>query len=176
MIPTISLLVDTGGTAAYRMQAQTIYGIRFAKPISPAFGLELNLGAGSGKLELVSSDVIELKTSVWFADLRGRLRIAGGDNAALGLLFGAGWTQYSSGLFDAAHEADDDTKFKGTATGIVGLGFKGKLGDRAIFSFDATDRIHEQGIDAPLLSGGGFAEKTQHDASFTFGLAFPLGS
>lgn len=176
MIPMTSLLADTSGNGGFRMQAHTIYGLRFAKPMSPSLGLELNLGAGSGSMQVASTDVIDLDFAVYFADLRARLRVAGNDDTQLGIIAGAGWTQYSSGFFDAAHEADEDTKFKGTVTGIVGLGFQAKVTDRLMFSFDATDRIHEQGIDAAGLDSDQYAKYLQHDATFTFGLTFPLGN
>jgi len=176
MIPMTSLLVDTSGTGGFRMQAHTIYGVRFAKPMSPSLGLELALGTGSGSLQSYSTEIIEIKTAVYFADLRARLRVAGGDDTQLGVIVGAGWTQFGAGLFDAAHEADDDTKFAGTVTGIVGLGFKAKVGDRITLSFDASDRIHEQGVEAPGLDTEQYAKKLQHDVTLTAGLAFPLGS
>jgi hypothetical protein len=176
MIPMTSLLADTSGSGGFRTQAHTIYGVRFARPMSPSLALELALGAGSGSLQVASTDVIDLKSAVYFADLRARLRVAGGDDAQLGIIAGAGWTQFSSGLFDAAHEADPDTKLAGRVTGIVGLGFQAKVGDRLTFSFDATDRIHEQGIDAPGLDTDQYTKFLQHDATFTFGLAFPLGN
>jgi hypothetical protein len=176
MIPMTSLLADTSGNGGFRMQAHTIYGLRFAKAMSPSLGLELALGAGSGSMQVASTDVIDLDFAVYFADLRARLRVAGDDDTNLGIIAGAGWTQFSSGFFDAAHEADEDTKFKGTATGIVGLAFQAKVTDRLIFSFDATDRIHEQGIDAAGLDTDQYAKYLQHDATFTFGLAFPLGN
>lgn len=175
MIPMRSMLVDTGGTAGFRMQAHTIYGMRFSKPMSPSLGLELALGAGSGTLEAVGTDVIDLKTSVYFADARARLRIAGDDDAQLGAIVGAGWTQFSSGLFDAAHEADEDTRFKGTITGMVGLGFNARLSNRVSVSVDALDRIHEQGVDAPGLNTDQYVKKMQHDVTVAAGLSFPLG-
>lgn len=175
MIPLQSLLLDTAGTAGFRMQSHAIYGFRVAKPMSPSLGIELAFGAGSGTLEGVSTEVLELKTAVYFADLRARLRVAGDDDTELGAIVGAGWTQFSSGLFDAANEADDETKFKGTVTGIFGLGLTAKLGGRVTLSVDLTDRIHEQGIDAPGLSSDQFTDKLQHDLTFSAGLAFPLG-
>jgi hypothetical protein len=175
MVPLQSLLLDTAGTAGFRMQAHTIYGVRVTKPMSPSLGVEFAFGAGSGSLEAVSTEVFELQTAVYFADLRARFRVAGDDNTQVGAILGAGWTQFSSGLFDAAHEADEDTRFKGTVTGILGLGLTAKLGDRITLSVDATDRIHEQGIDAPGLSTGQFNDKLQHDLTFSAGLAFPLG-
>jgi len=176
MIPMTSLLADTGGTGGFRMQAHTIYGLRFTRAMSPSLGLELAFGAGSGSMQAASTDVIDLDFAVYFADLRARLRVAGDDDTQLGIIAGAGWTQFSSGFFDAAHEADEDTQFKGTVTGIVGLGFQAKVSDRLILSFDATDRIHEQGVDAAGLDTDQYAKYLQHDATFTFGLTFPLGN
>jgi len=176
MLPMTSLLVDTAGAAAFRMQTHTIYGVRFGKAMSPSLGLELALGAGSGELESVAVDVLNIKMSVYFADLRARLRLAGNDDNHLGLIAGAGWTQFSSGLFDAAHEGDDEIQLKGTVTGIVGLGYQAKISDRITLSFDATDRIHEQGIESPGITDGQFNDKLQHDVTFTAGLVFPLGN
>ena len=175
MIPMRSMLVDTAGASGFRMQAHTIFGIRFSKPMSPSLGLELALGAGSGSLQAVSAEVLDLKTSVYFADLRARFRIAGDDDTQLGAIIGAGWTQFSSGLFDAAHEGDEDTRFAGTITGMVGLGLKAKLGGRVTLAIDALDRIHEQGVEAPGLSTDQFSQKLQHDVTVSAGLAFPLG-
>jgi hypothetical protein len=174
MLPMRSMLLDTAGSIGYRMQVQTIYGVRLTKPVSPSLGVELALGAGSGEFQIVSSTLFDLKTSVYFADLRARLRVAGDDDTQLALIAGAGWTQFTSGLFDAVHEGDPDTQLKGTATGMIGLGLKAKLGGRITLSVDALDRIHEQGIEAPGISGG-LTELLQHDVTFSTGLAFPLG-
>lgn len=174
MIPMRSLLLDTAGTAGFRMQNQTIFGMQFAKAMSPSLGLELALGAGSGSMQIFSTDVIDLKTSVYFADLRARVRVAGNEDAQLAAVVGAGWTQYTSGLFDAAHEGDPDTQFKGTATGLLGLALKARLGAHANLSFEAIDRIHEQGVDAPGITGG-LTELMQHDITIAAGLSFPLG-
>lgn len=177
MIPMRSLLADTGGAGGFRMQAHTIIGFRLARPMSSKLGLELAVGAGSGEMQAITSgDYPQIKTAVWFADLQARVRLAGNDDANVGAIVGAGWTQFSSGLFDAAHEADENTSFAGRVTGIVGLGFHGKLGEHVLVSFDATDRIHEQGIDAPGLDTDQYTKYLQHDATFTFGLAIPLGS
>lgn len=175
MIPMRSMLLDTAGSAGFRMQTQQIFGVRFAKPMSPTLGLELALGAGSGNFQIVSSDVIDLKTSVYFADVRANLRVAGNDDAQLGVVAGAGWTQFTSGLFDAAHEGDPDTQLKGTATGMIGLALKAKLGSRLTLSVDAMDRIHQQGVDAPGITSG-LTELLQHDVTVSAGLSFPLGS
>jgi hypothetical protein len=174
MLPMRSMLLDTAGSAGFRMQAQTIFGVRVTRPMSPSLGLELALGAGSGSFQVVSTELIDLKTSVYFADLRVNLRVAGNDDARLGVVAGAGWTQYTSGLFDAAHEGDPDTQLKGTVTGMIGLGLKARLGGRLTLSLDALDRIHEQGIDAPAITAG-LNELLQHDVTFSAGLAFPLG-
>jgi hypothetical protein len=173
-LPMRSMLVDTSGSGYFRMQAQTIYGVAISKSMSPRFGLALAAGAGTGELEAVSGgNPLVLRSSLWFADLRARLRVMGNDDADLGAVFGAGWTQYSMGLFDAAHVGDPNTELKGTFTAIVGLGTRAKLGSHLTLAVSALDRIHKQGIDAPGL--GSFEERTQHDMTFAAGLAFPLG-
>jgi hypothetical protein len=173
MLPMRSMLLDTAGSSGFRMQAHTIYGVRIGKPMSPALDLELAAGAGSGDFQAVATETIDLKTSVYFADLRANLRVAGNEDARLSAIAGAGWTQYSSGLFDAAHEGDPDTRLKGTITGMIGLGLRATLGSRLTLSVDVLDRIHEQGIEAPGLSGQ--TEPLQHDITFSAGLSFPLG-
>lgn len=174
MIPMRSLLLDTAGASGFRMQNQTIFGMQFARTMSPSVGLELALGAGSGSMQIFGADVIDLKTSVYFADLRARVRVAGNEDAQLAAVLGAGWTQYTSGLFDAAHEGDPDTQFKGTATGLVGLALKARLGAHANLSVEAIDRIHNQGVEAPGI-GDGFTEPMQHDVTIAAGLSFPIG-
>jgi hypothetical protein len=131
------------------------------------------LGAGDGTLQVVSTEVLDLKTTVYFADLRARFRLAGDEDTQLGAILGAGWTQYSSGLFDAAHEGDEDTYLAGRATGLLGLAFRARLGGRLTLYADAVDRIHEQSIEASSITG--VTDPLQHDVTISAGLSFPLG-
>jgi hypothetical protein len=178
MVPLNNMLTDTtGGSGSYyRMTSHTIYGLRISKQMSPNLMLQFQGGTGKGGFEAVAgSTPIVLSSTVWFADLRGRLRILGNDENNLGVLVGAGWTQFKMGLFDAAHELDSGTKLAGRPTGIVGFGLKGHLAGNAAFTADLTDRIHEQSVDASFLSSS-VITPLQHDLSVTFGLNFPLGS
>ncbi|HET7042139.1 MAG TPA: hypothetical protein VFI13_08960 [Gemmatimonadales bacterium] len=177
MVPLNNILTDTtGGSGSYyRLTPHTVYGLRLAKQMSPSFGLQFQGGTGKGGFEAVAGATpITLTSTVWFADLRGRLRLLGNNDANLGLLVGAGWTQYKMGLFDAAHVLDSGTKLAGRVTGIVGFGFKGHLTGNASFTADLTDRIHEQPMEAAFLSSS-VITPTQHDLSTSFGLNFPLG-
>lgn len=177
MIPLANMLTDSsGGGSYYRMTAHTIYGLRVSRQMSPTLALQLQGGAGKGSFEAASgSTQIVLSSTLWFADLRGRLRLVGSDETNLGLIAGAGWTQFKMGLFDAAHSSDPNTKLAGKVTGIVGLGFKGKLTGSSAFTMDLTDRIHAQPIEASFLSGSTVQKPTQHNVTATFGLNFPLG-
>lgn len=178
MVPLNNMLTDTTGGSGtyYRLNAHTVFGLRLAKQMSPGFALQLQAGTGKGTFEAVSGPTpIALASTVWFADLRGRLRILGNNDANLGVLVGAGWTQFKMGLFDAAHELDSGTKLAGRVTGIVGFGMRAHLVGDAAFTADLTDRIHEQSVDAAFISSA-VIKPMQHDLSVTFGLNFPLGS
>lgn len=178
IFPLRSMIIDTsGGSGSYfRMQTHSIYGLQASRTVATRVAVELSVGVGSGAMEIVAGGTpLTLGSTVYFADLHGRVKIAGTDAAQLGLVAGAGWTQYSMGLFEAAHALSDSIKFKGTVTGVVGLGFRGKVSDRFAVTADLTDRIHSQGLDAPGITGSGDIEKTQHDIAFALGLSFPLG-
>jgi hypothetical protein len=178
VIPLNNMITDTSGGSGsyYRMTSHTVYGLRLSKQMSPGLVLQLQAGAGKGGFEAISGPApIVLSSTLWFADLRGRLRILGSNDANLGLIVGAGWTQFKMGLFDAAHELDSGNKLAGRATGIVGLGVKAHLVGDAALTADLTDRIHEQSVDAPFIASS-VKKPLQHDLSMTFGLNFPLGS
>ena len=176
LIPLKTTVMDTtGGSATYfHFNAQTLYGLRFAKELTPTVALQLQGGVGKGDMEIISgSTPLTLATSLWFADVRARVRIIGPDRANLGVLVGAGWTQFKMGLFDVAHIQNSGNELKGKATGIVGLGVRAHLTGDAAFTADLTDRIHSQPIAAAGLTNA--IEPTQHDLAMTFGLNFPLG-
>lgn len=174
-VPLQSLLVDTAGSAYFKFAAHTTYGLRLDKTMSPSFTLGLALGGGNGEMDIVSGgEALLLPTSFYFIDARARLRLLGNDRADLGAVFGAGWTQWRMGLFDAAEEGDTDTKLEGRMTGTVGLSLRSELSDRVALIVDATDRIHEQPLQAPGIAAG-FKEPLQHDLTFAIGLSFPLG-
>lgn len=152
----------------------TVFGLALAREFSPGMALELVGGAGKGSFEAVSGgELIETGTTLWFTDLRGRVALVRKGDTQLAVIGGVGYSRYQSGLFEAATEIDPDTKWKGTFTGIAGLGVKARLSGRIRLTVDVMDRIHPQGIDAPGL--GALVEKTQHDIMVSAGLSFPLG-
>jgi hypothetical protein len=176
MIPLNTMVMDTAGGTYYKSTAHTIYGLRLTKQMSPSLALQFQGGVGKGGFEAIAgSTPIQLESSVYFADVRVRLRIAGSDATNLGVIGGAGWTQFKNGLFDTAHEQDSSNKLAGRITGIVGLGMRAHLTGDAALTADLTDRIHEQSVDAPGLAGN-VIKPLQHDLTMTFGLNFPLGS
>lgn len=173
MVPIKTVLMDTAGGTYFRMTAHTIYGLRISKQMSPALALQLQGGIGKGSLEaFAGSTPLQLESSLYFADLRLRFRIAGSDATNLGIIGGAGWTQFKDGFFDTLHEEDNSSKLAGKFTGIAGLGMKAHLTGDASFTADLTDRIHAQPIEATGVTG---IMPTQHDLTMTFGLNFPLG-
>lgn len=177
MVPLKTTVIDTsGGSATYfRFNAHTLYGLRLAKELTPTVALQLQGGAGKGDMEIISGGTpLSLATSLWFADVRARVRIVGPDRANLGVLVGAGWTQFKMGLFDAAHILDSGNDLKGKVTGIVGLGLRAHLTGDASFTADLTDRFHSQPIEGVGLTNA--IKPTQHDMTMAFGLNFPLGS
>lgn len=177
MVPLANMLTDSSsGGSYYRMKAHTLYGLRLSKQMSPTLTVQLQAGVGKGEFEAASgSTQIVLSSEMWFADLRGRVRLLGTDETNLGLLVGAGWTQFKMGLFDAVHYGTPDTKLSGKATGIVGLGVRAHLVGTTAFTMDLTDRIHAQPIEAAFLSGSTAKKPTQQNVTATFGLNFPLG-
>jgi len=176
MIPLKTMVMDTAGGTYYKTTAHTIYGLRISKQMSPSLALQLQGGVGKGGFEAIAgSTPIQLESSVYFVDLRARFRIAGTDANNLGVIAGAGWTQFKNGLFDTAHEQNNANSLAGRATGIVGLGMRAHLTGDASLTADLTDRIHEQQVEAPGLAGN-VIKPLQHDLTMSFGLNFPLGS
>lgn len=176
MIPLANMLTDSSsGGSYYRMTAHTLYGLRLSKQMSPTLALQFQGGVGKGKFEAASGSVqMLLSSELWFADVRGRLRLLGSDETNVGLLVGAGWTQFKMGLIDAVHAGSPDTKLDGKVTGIVGLGVRGRLTAGTAFTMDLTDRIHAQPLEAAFLSGSTVEKPTQHNVTASIGLNFPL--
>lgn len=176
MIPTKSMIVSlpSGGSGTIiRNSPHTVYGLAISTSMSEKFGAELVLGAGSGDLEVVGgSTVLALNSTVLIADLRGKYRISGNDDASIGLVGGVGYTTQKIGLFDYA-QTNDLGEFKAKLTGIVGLSFDAALSDRLHLSMEMVDRIREQGI--VIENTTGIKEPTQHDVTVTAGLSFALG-
>jgi hypothetical protein len=172
LIPVQTLIMDDAGSAYFRMEPHKILGAAFGAVLSDRIALELLAGVGGGKFEITGTESFALGSAVWFTDLRGRLRIAGGDAAQIGLLAGLGYTQFRNGILDTVHEVDEDVEFKGTFTTLVGLGVRARLTDRVVLTVDGVDRIHKQGLESPNLTN--VIEPTQHDMAVTAGLTFPL--
>jgi len=168
MIPTKALVLLTNGGAFIRMQSHTVYGFALGSELSPRLGLEAVLGVGTGKLELVGGgENLIMGSTMYMADVRANVRLAGSDGARLGLLLGGGYTDVETGIFDLADETDAGT-FQGRLTGVAGLGMRGRLSDRLHARVEVVDRIHLQG--AKLEDTTAFAEKTQNDIVATLGL------
>jgi hypothetical protein len=173
MVPIRVMIIDTAGSTYFNMSAHRVYGIRIGKPLSPTLGLEFQLGTGSGSFDALSggTTIINLPSNVYFADARLRLRLLGSSDASLNAIGGVGYTKFSTGLFQVAHEADSGTNLKGVVTGIIGLGVRAKVNGQMTLSVDATDRIHSQMVE---VSGGlsGLIEQMQHDATVLAGVSF----
>ncbi|MGH7532772.1 MAG: hypothetical protein ACREL4_05725 [Gemmatimonadales bacterium] len=177
IFPLRSMIIDTsGGSAAYfRMGAHSMYGLQVSHPVAAGVAVEVVAGVGSGTMELLSGgSPLTLASTVYFADLRGRLKLIGTEASQLSLIAGGGWTQYSMGVFDAAHQLNDSTTLKGAFTGIIGLGFQGKVSERFSLTADLTDRIHSEPLETPF-SPASASKPTQHDLAFALGASFPLG-
>jgi len=171
-VPTRTLYISSSGPTLIRNLNHTVYGLGVGTSLAGRFGAELIAGVGSGKIEAVGTTAIELASTLLLADLRAKVRIAGGDQANIGLLAGVGYTTQKIGLFDYAKRTDTG-EFKGKVTGVVGLSFGAALSDRLHLSMEMADRIREQGI---VVNGTttGLTEPTQHDVMITAGLSFPL--
>ncbi|TMQ66077.1 MAG: hypothetical protein E6K79_04245 [Candidatus Eisenbacteria bacterium] len=172
-VPTKTLLmVTSGSTALIRNRTHTVYGLGVGASFGKRFGAELVAGAGSGTIEVVGTTSIELASTLLLADLRGKVRIAGGDQGNIGILGGIGYTTQKIGLFDFAKRTDAG-EFKGKLTGVVGLSFGAALSDRLHLSMEMVDRIRQQGAELTATTTG-LVEPTQHDVMITAGLSFPL--
>ena len=153
-----------------RMSDHSVYGLSLGTSVSENLGVELAIAGGSGEIEVVGATALKLESTMLLADLRGRIGVAGGEDASLGLVAGVGYTNFKIGLFDFAEE-NDQGKFLGRLTGVGGLDVRASLSDRVKLTVSALDRIHVQGVGLDL---GEASEKTQHDLTFTAGLRFPL--
>lgn len=174
LVPLTPMIEDTAGGTYYTHTSHTIYGIRISKQMSPGLALQFQGGMGKGGFEAVSgSTILHLESNVYFADLRARLRLLGDDATNLGVIGGAGWTQYGNALFTTAHDQNDGNKMAGRLTGVIGFGVKAHLTGTASLTADLTDRIHEQSVEAPFLPSG-LIKPLQHDLAVSFGLNFPL--
>lgn len=170
-VPTKSLIIQSSGPAIFRNKTHAIYGLSIGTSFSNKFGAEVVLGAGSGSIEVVSTEALELASTMLIADVRGNFRIMGNDQAGLGIVGGVGYTMQKIGLFDYV-ELNDGGEFKGKLTGILGLGFDAEVSDRMGISVEMVDRIRQQGIEVDGATG--LNEPTQHDVTITAGLSFPL--
>jgi hypothetical protein len=173
MLPANSLLLAGDGSSYLRMQTHTVYGLGLGTSLTKRIGIEAVLGAGTGKLELQGSgSSFYFPTTMFFADLRARARLLGGERSSLGLVLGVGYTDFKMGLFDLANETDQGD-YIGRLTGIAGVDVRTELSEHLALKMVMVDRIHKEG--AGLDLGPGFSEKTQNDVFATAGLAFTLG-
>jgi hypothetical protein len=173
MLPANSLLLAGDGASYLRMQTHTVYGLGLGTSLTQRIGAEVVLGAGTGKLELQGSGTtFSFPTTMFFADLRARTRLLGGERSSLGIVLGVGYTDFKLGLFDLANETDQGD-FIGRLTGVAGVDVRTQLSERLHLKVVIVDRLHKQG--AGLNLGTDFSEKTQNDIFATAGLAFALG-
>jgi len=172
MIPANSLFLQTGGGSYIRNSTHTIYGLSLGCPMKDKIGGEIVLATGTGKLEVVGGTGLQLSSTVFIADLRGRYRLMGNENSHLAGVLGVGYTDFNTGLFDLAHETNQGT-YLGRLTGIVGAEVHGTLSDQVHLNLSFVDRIHESGV---VLTNGGLvgSDKTQNDLVATAGIAFGL--
>lgn len=172
MLPANSMLLAGDGSAYLRMQTYTVYGLGLGTSVTDRIGAEVVLGAGSGKMELQGSgSSFAFPTTMFFADLRARARMLGGNQSSLGLVLGVGYTDFKLGLFDLAHETDQGD-FIGRLTGVAGVDLRTQLSERLGLKMVIVDRLHKHG--ASLDLGPGYSDKTQNDVFATAGLAFSL--
>ena len=172
MLPAKSLLLAGDGSAYLRMQTYTVYGLGLSTSLTQRIEGEVTLGAGTGKLELFGTgEGFYFPATMFFADLRARTRLLGGDHSSLGLVLGVGYTDFKMGLFDLGHETNLGD-FIGRLTGVAGVDVRTKLSDRLNLKVVIVDRIHKHGVG--LEFGPDFAEDTQNDVFATAGLSFAL--
>jgi len=173
MLPANSLLLAADGSAYLRMQTHTVYGLGLGTSLTKRIGGEMVLGAGTGKMELQGSgSSFAFSTTMFFADLRARARLLGGDRSSLGLVLGVGYTDFKLGLFDLANETDQGD-YIGRLTGVAGVDVRTQLNDRLALKLVMVDRLHKEGVGLDL--GSEFSKKNQNDVFATAGLAFTLG-
>ncbi|HEX5030719.1 MAG TPA: hypothetical protein VFX78_04585 [Candidatus Eisenbacteria bacterium] len=175
MIPANTLLLLTSAGSYIRMKTHTIYGLDVEHSLSPRMSLGAVLATGTGSMEVVGgTTALEIGSTAFIADLRGRFRLMGTEDDNLGLVLGVGYTDFNSGLLDLAHETDTGT-FLGRLTGIAGVDLHGRLTDRLGLKAVFVDRIHVSGLSASGLTGPDNVEKTQNDLCITAGLTIKTG-
>lgn len=172
VVPNQTSIISSNGSSAFRNHTHLLLGVAVSTPVASWLDLELAGAVGGGETEVVGATANEIASSLLIGDLRARVRMVGGDNAELGLLAGVGWTQFRSALFDVFGELSTDIKLEGKLTGVVGLGLRARLSERLRLTFDAVDRIHDNGLEGDTLTG--LIQPTQHDIAVTAGLTFPL--
>ena len=170
LVPTKTMLIES--STIMRNQTHTVYGAVLATSLAGPIDLEIAGGVGTGKMQLITSSDVPSASSLLLADARARVRLIGRDQTHVALLAGVGYTKFSVSFFDYLEEQDDENKFTGELTGLIGLGFRGALAERMSLSVDAIDRIHDTGIELPTVTGARI--RTQHDILFAAGLTFPL--
>jgi hypothetical protein len=172
MIPANSLFLESGGGSYIRMQTHTAYGLSLSCPKKDKIGLEVVLGTGTGKMELVGgTTAFQLASTLFMADLRGRFRLLGSEQSHLAGVLGVGYTDFNLGIFDLAHETGQGT-YIGRVTGIAGAEIHGSVSDQLRLNIGLVDRIHAPGVGLNVGSDG--SRKTQNDLVATLGLTFPL--
>jgi hypothetical protein len=173
MIPANTLLIQNTGGSYIRMQSHTVYGLALSTPLTEKIGGELVLGTGTGKMEVVGgTGALPLASTLFFADLRGRIRLLGTDQSSLGAVLGVGYTDFKSGLFDLAHETNLGDFF-GRLTGVAGAELHSNLSDRLRLNVTVVDRVHVSGLSIDGVATD-ISEKTQNDIMATAGLTFGL--
>ena len=144
-----------------------MFGLSFGTSVSERSGVELAVATGSGTTVFGREE----KSTVMMADVRGRWGIRGNEDASLGLVVGAGYTDFKLNSIEFLEDRGRGS-YVGRVTGIAGLDVRGRLSDRLHLTVSALDRIHDQG--ASHSSFGDAAQQLQHDTMFTAGLRFPL--
>lgn len=173
MIPANSLLLESSGASYIRMETHTVYGLALGTALTQKIGAEVVLGTGTGKMEVVGGTTnLYLGSTLFFADLRGRVRLLGGDQSQLSGVLGVGYTDFNIGLFDLAHETGQGT-FLGRLTGVAGAEIHDNLSDRVRLNVSLVDRVHVSGA-ALNIGATDTSNKTQNDIMATAGLTFGL--
>ena len=161
LIPTRSML-----SGEFRMNSHSVFGLSLGTPVSDRLSVELSVAAGAGTFEFGRDQ----KSRLLLGDLRGRWGIRGNEDASLGVVVGAGYTEFNVVFFEAL-ETVGRGGMVGRLTGIAGLDVRSRLTDHMHLTISALDRIHDQG--ASYFNRDG-PENLQHDFMFTAGLRFPL--
>lgn len=177
MIPANTQLLLTENGSYIRMKTHTIYGLDLEHSLSPKMGIDIVLATGTGSMEVIGgSAALELASTAFLGDLRGRFRLMGTEDDNLGLVLGVGYTDFNSGLLDLGHETGTGT-FIGRLTGIAGVDLHGHLTDRLGLKATFVDRIHESGVQIDgVTDEPGAVKKTQNDLCITAGITIKAGN